>query len=974
MSKTTNKVINSILMCFFVLTISTSCSTGDDYQLKTVKGDPLNTHIYELDNGLKVYLTVNELEPRIQTAIAVRTGGKHDPPDDTGLSHYLEHLMFKGTDRFGTLDWEKEKGYLEKIDSLYEVHRSLTDEKEREAIYRIIDSVSYEASKYAIPNEYDRMMGSMGARGTNAFTGVEQTVYINDIPSNQIERWLTIEAERFRNPIFRLFHTELEVVYEEKNMSLDRDGSKANEALMRALYPHHTYGTQTILGSQEHLKDPSLKNIREYYYERYVPNNMAIIMSGDFDPKEVIRQINELFGHFEPGELEEYDWEDETPITEPIEVEVLGPDSEFIRLGFRFPGSGTKEADLLAITNKVLFNRTAGLIDLNLNQAQKVLGSNSSTYVKDDYSTHFFFGRPKQDQSLEEVRDLLLEQIELVKNGDFPEWLIEAAVNDLKLTEVRRIESNRGRFGMLLNSFIHDIPWEYVLETFDRYEQITKQDIVDFANEYYGNNYAVVYKRTGTDDSVVEVEKPHITPVVLNRDAKSDFYEDVMSMEAEPIEPVFIDYEKDIITKKLNDHIPVYYKENTVSDIFTLYYLFDMGSNHDRKLGMAINYLEYLGTGEFTPEQLRQKFYKTGCSFNVFSSDDQVYVYLTGLTDNMEQGLKLFESLLADAQPNEQALENLKRDVLRQRENRKLNKNVILWSGMYNYGIYGSHNPFTNILSEDELLAVTSKELIERIKNLNSYPHRVLYHGTHQPEVLAELLKEHHRYPERPMALPGEKVFPKLDSRRTQVFVVDYDMTQVEIMMLARTTQYEEEKIPVINMFNSYFGSGMSSIVFQELREAKGLAYSAFAGYTTPSRPDRSHFVRTYIATQNDKLPEALEGMNSLLNDMPHSANSFQASKETILERIRSARVTGTSVLFNYENARKMGRDHDIRKDIFNQVQYMTFDDLAQFQQEYVLDNKYNILVLGKTEDIDKEALGKYGRINYLTLEDIFGY
>ncbi len=973
MSKTINKIIKSTLFCFFAILISTSCERAD-YNLKTVSGDPLDTHIYELDNGLKVYLTVNELEPRIQTAVAVRAGGKHDPPNDTGLSHYLEHLMFKGTDRFGTLDWEKESYYLAKIDSLYEVHRSLTDDEERAAIYKIIDSVSYEASKYAIPNEYDRMMGSMGARGTNAFTGVEQTVYINDIPANQIERWLTVEAERFRSPIFRLFHTELEVVYEEKNMSLDRDASRASEALMAALYPHHTYGTQTILGSQEHLKDPSLRNIREYYNQKYVPNNMAIIMSGDFNPKEVIKKIDKHFGGFEPGEIDEFTWGEEETITEPVEVDVYGPDAEFVRLGFRLPGSGTEEADLLTITNRILFNRTAGLIDLNLNQAQKVLSGSSGTYIKDDYSSHFFYGRPKQDQSLEEVRDLLLGQIELVKDGDFPEWLIEATVNDLRFQQLRWYESNSGRFRMILNSFIHDMPWEYVLETFDRYEKITKQDIVDFVNEYYNDNYAVVYKRTGTAENIAKVDKPHITPVKLNRDEQSNFYTDILSMESDPIEPVFLDYEKDIITETLNEHIPVYYKENTVNDIFTLYYLFDMGTNHDRKLSLAINYLEYLGASDLTPEQVRQEFYKIGCSYNVFSSDDQVYVYLTGLADNMEQGLELFENLLADAQPNEQALENLKRDIMRQREDRKLNKNVILWSGMYNYGVYGSHNPFTNMLSEDELIQVTSDELIDRIHKLNSYPHRVLYYGTHDPADLTALLKEYHDYPEEPLSLPEEIEYTKLDSDHTQVFVVDYDMTQVELMMLTRSTEYNEDKIPIINMFNSYFGGGMSSIVFQELREAKGLAYAAWAGYTTPSRPDKSHFIRTYIATQNDKLPEAMEGMNSLLNEMPYSENAFEAAKETILERIRSARVTGTSVLFNYESARKMGRNHDIRRDVFEKVQDMTFADLEDFQQEFVKDNNYNILVLGKTEEIDVNTLQEYGKINYLTLEDIFGY
>ena len=318
-------------------------------------GDPTKTRIYTLDNGLKVYLSVNDEEPRIQTYIAVRVGGKNDPAQTTGLAHYFEHLMFKGTEQFGTTDYAAEKPMLDEIERLFEVYRVTTDEDERAAIYRTIDSISYEASKLAIPNEYDKLMSIIGASGTNAFTSTDMTVYVEDIPSNQIENWAMIEADRFKNPVLRLFHTELETIYEEKNMSLTQDSRKVYEAMNAALFPNHPYGKQTVLGTQEHLKNPSITNVKNYHKTYYVPNNMAICMAGDFDPDEVIRIIDKYFGDMQPNpDLPKLEFEPEKPITEPIVKDVYGLESESISIGWRLPASKDRSNDIAQMAGFIL--------------------------------------------------------------------------------------------------------------------------------------------------------------------------------------------------------------------------------------------------------------------------------------------------------------------------------------------------------------------------------------------------------------------------------------------------------------------------------------------------------------------------------------------------------------------------------------------------------------------------------------------
>lgn len=963
-----------VLILSMVLLVPALVFGQKKYTYESVPGDPMGVRIYTLDNGLKAYLTVYKDEPRIMTAIAVRTGSKNDPSDNTGLSHYLEHMMFKGTQHFGTRDYNQESVYLRQIDSLFEVYRVQTDITIRTKTYHIIDSLSGVAASWAIANEYDKMMGMIGAKGTNAFTSVEQTVYINDIPSNEIEAWLKIESERFTYPVFRIFHTELEAVYEEKNMSLDRDGDKLWESLYANLFQKHTYGTQTTIGTIEHLKNPSLLALRKYYQERYVPNNMAICMSGDFDPDAVIAQIDKTFGGLKRKEVLDYVPPQESPITQPIVKEVVGPDAENLMMAFRFSGASTRDADLLTITDMILSNAAAGLIDLNLNQGQKVLYAGTYADIMKDYSAHIFYAAPKEGQTMEEVKDLLLGQVELVKKGEFPDWLIPAIINDMKVSRIGMMESNNSRCFEMVDAFVMNQPWEDDVRHLDKLASITKQDVMEFASKNYGNNYVVVYKKTGEDKNLVKVVKPAITPVTVNREEQSTFVTQIREMDAPQIEPVFMDFDKDFQHLKLRDDMDVLYKENVENQLFQLYYVFNMGTANNKKIKLAVDYLNYLGTSKLTPAQVQEEFYKIGCKTGVYAGEDQVWVSLSGLAENMDAGLKLAEALLSDAQPNNDALSNLVSDMIKQRADDKLSKDVILWSAMYSYGMYGSLSPFTNILSAKELNALKADELISMIHSLNNYPHRVIYYGPAKPEVLTASLQQNHKVPAAFTPIPEATKFPQLETKANNIYVVDYDMKQVEIMMLSRDEQFNKSNTPLRKIFNEYFGGGMGSIVFQELRESKALAYSAYASYTSPNRPDRFHYIFSYIGTQNDKLPEALKGMTSLINDMPESEKSFQMAKEAVIAQIRTSRTTKSNIMFSYIYAEKMGLNYDLNKDIFAQVPTMTFADLKKFQEGHLKNKNFTILVLGKKKDLDITTLEKYGKIQYLKLEDIFGY
>ena len=939
-----------------------------------VENDPLNARIYTLENGLKVYLSSYDDAPRIQTSIAIKAGSKNDPSDATGLAHYLEHMLFKGTDKFGSLDYEKEKVLLDKIEDLYEQYRStdMSDLVNRDLVWQQIDSISGEAAKFCIANEYDKMLSGIGAKGTNAYTSNEKTVYINDIPSNQIEKWLKIEAERFRMPVFRLFHTELETVYEEKNRALDSDGSKMFEALMSGLFPNHQYGTQTTIGTINHLKNPSLKEIRKYYNKYYVPNNMAICMSGDFEYDQVIKLIDKYFGVFERKEDPLFEVYNEAEIQSPKITNIYGPEAERLYVGFRLNGIHSKDAMLLRMVDMVLSNTSAGLIDINLNQAQRLVGGGCFPYILNDYSIHGFYGSPNTGQTLEEVKDLLLSQLDEIKKGNFSEWILEAIISDLKLEQIKKYETNNGRTDEFVEAFTLNKSWKDYQSFLKELSKITKQDIIDFVNQNYDDNYVVVYKRLGEDPNAITVTKPQITPVSVNREAKSEFLSSVLEEDVNDIEPRFIDFTNDLQKDNIGN-VPLIYKQNKENERFQISYVLDMGTDHNKKLKLALDYLKFLGTSDMSSSQKLEEFYKLGCDLSVNTTSKSTKVTLTGLSSNFEASVKLLENILSNAVSDEIALKSLKSSYEKQKQDAKLNKQTILFTAMTNYARYGGKSSFTNKLSLQEIETISSQELLDIIHSLTKNEHRILYYGPDDLADVKKLISENHNT----LNLKAVKKI-NLNSERemnsNQIYVVDYDMKQAEIVMYAKGTSLDKAKYPIIKFHNEYFGGGMSSIVFQDLRESKALAYSVYSTYTIPKNMDDSHFQFSYIGTQTDKLSEAMEGMLGLLTQMPEAVSNFENAKEAVLQRIRTERITKQKVLDYYEASSKINIDYDQRRDLYENVNAFTMQDLRDFHNSHVKNDNYTYMVLGSVDELDMDLLKTYGEVSVLTLEEIFGY
>ena len=955
-------------------------SCGSKYHYETVEGDLLDTKIYTMDNGLKIYMTVNPDEPRIQTYIAVKVGAKNDPSETTGLAHYFEHLMFKGSQKFGTSSYEAEKPLLDQIEKEFEVYRTLTDDAERAAAYKVIDSLSYEASKYSIPNEYDKLMAAIGAQGTNAYTSYDQTVYVEDIPSNQIETWAKIQADRFENNVIRGFHTELETVYEEKNMSLTQDSRRVLEAMLAELFPSHPYGQQSVLGTQEHLKNPSITNIKNYHKEWYVPNNIAICVSGDFNPDEFVEIIEKYWSNFKPNEnLKKLEFPQEKPLTEPVKVVLEGQEAPFIYVAWRLPAAKSEDMPALTVLENILNNGKTGLIDVNINQAQKVLGgAGGGVQTFTDHSCFLLTGRPKQGQSLEEVQNLLLEQVELLKKGEFDESMIASVVNNYKRYRMQNLQNNSFRADQFVTSFIYEIPWTNMVAELDNMAKVTKEDVVAVANKYLNEGYVAIHKEQGKAPVTAAISKPKITPILTNRDKQSEYLQQIQAeaAAAQPIEPVFVDFSKDMQKGVAKSGMEVLYKKNTSNTLFELEFMIDFGTKDNKMISFATNYFDYLGTAQKTADEINKELYALACDAHVSAGNEKVYISVYGLSENMEAALAIIEDKIANVAGNDVVLANLKADVLRQRVNTKTNQRAC-YSMLTQYINYGKENPATYVLSNKEILALTSEELLAQIKGALAYNQTVTYYGPMEMEQVIETVNKYHNVPEQLSAYPHKNEFKLQQVTEPKVVIAPYNAKQIYMISYSNTGEtFDPAKSPIVNMYNEYFGGGMNSIVFQEMREARGLAYSANARYVVPSKAGDAYSFTSFIATQNDKMMDAVTAFDEIINQMPQSEAAFNIAKENIIANLRTSRILGSSVINYYLNLQKKGLDEDQNKLMFEKVQHFTLQDVVDFQQQVIKDRKYVIGILGTEKDLDMKALtpAKYGKVERVSLEDIFGY
>lgn len=961
-----------LLLIFSLSNLFAQNQESTRYSFESYPNDPLGIRKYVLKNGLTVFTSVNTSEPRIYTCIAIAAGSKHDPKENTGLAHYLEHLLFKGTDRFGTLYPEKEEVYLRQIEQLYEKYTQAIEPSVRKHYYHLIDSVSTIAARFAIPNEYDKLMQFIGAKGTNAYTSFDETVYINDIPSNQFEAWLKIEAERFRNPVFRLFHTELEAVYEEKNMSLDSDSDRLYETLMQSLFKNHTYGIQTTIGKAEHLKNPSLKAIRNYYNTYYVPNNMAICLAGNFNPDDVIGKIDMAFSSIKPVEIKELKFKSEKRDTLPEFLTIKGPEQEMVSIAWRLKKPDARQIKMIELISELMYNGTTGLIDRNVLNKQKILNGSAEAMNLKDYSVFILTGEPKKNQKLQDVSSVLLGQIDSLTQGKFTDEQIQAAILNIKTRRERMIENSASRAFDMVEVFIKDFTLKEIQKSDSLFGLLSKKDILQFMRENFSKDYVVVFKEK--DESFVnpKIEKPEITPVPLNRTDNSPFAEQIYKQQVENEKPKFIDFNKAVQKLNLNNLVEGYYVKNALNNLFKYQIIFEFGRIANPYLPVAMDLFQLSGTDKLSNQNIRESFYKIACDFNFVVGDYLTTLEVTGPEKSFERAIATLDYWIQHALPDKETINLFIESQLQQRANMLSNPDIIR-TALNSFALYGENNPFKRQITNKQLKSLNSNVLKEHISSLYNYPHAVSYYGAQDKTQVEKLISKNHKV-EVKLPLPPIELFKPVKHEKPKVYFADFNMVQANISWLAGGSGIDTSNFAIAALYNEYFGGGMSSIIFQEIRESKALAYSAYAYFRNPVFKEGYETSGAFIGTQADKLDSAISSMNRLLSEMPMSDNLFRTSKSATLSSIENDRLSPRNFTNTQLAFKRQGIEYDFRSSIYRNLKKLELKDIVLFHKTKSANTIYTLTVVGSSKNINKKDLTKYGDVEAVSIKNLLGF
>lgn len=942
---------------------------------QTAKRDPYEVRISRLSNGVNVYLSPNREKPQVVTMIGFPSGGQNDPDDKTGLAHYLEHLLFKGTSKLGTTDYQSEKVLLDKIEKLYQQHEKTTDPAKRREIYREIDQLSTAAAKYAAPNEFVRAIQSMGGSGTNAYTGLDRTVYLDTVPSNQLHKWMKLETERFRDPVFRGFHTELETVFEEYNMMQDRTSSKFWELVIANVYAGHP-AARPLIGTPEHLKNPSPERVMKFYRERYTPSDMYVILAGDFDPDQTLTQLEATLGTLpaapKPAKLDAVP----TPVKGETVREITQPDFAMALLVWRIDRPTRRDFDLAELIAKILSNGSAGLFDQHLQIPQKVPAAFASVGdIQGGILTLMAGALAPAGTKPEAVRELLDGEIAKLKTGDFPDWLPGAIIDHQRLSELKSLPDNHFRANRMLDAALTGRPWRDEISKLERMQSLTKQEIVDFARQHLGGDRFVFYRRTGPREPGAKLDKPEITPLAIRRDASSDFYREFTAIPAPELEPEFPDLKRDVRRDQLacrdpGRQIPLTAVANKRNELFNLTVVFDAGTDHDRLLAAAAPYAMLAGTRSMTAPEFNLALYKLSGSISLSAGRDEVYLNVSGLTKNMAPLLNLAHQLLTETRDNPDALKKMVETLKLARKMERERPQSILFSGLANYARYGADSPLMAEPSNAELDALKPQELIATLAKLPNYPCRIRYYGPLQPAELDRRLADELKLPALEKAPDTPHKFATLKRDKREVYLVNVPkLQQVQLLFFESKELFNPGNAALRQLFNEYFGGGMSSVIFQEIREAKSLAYSSYGSYTTPRLPEEPHTFQIFLSTQPDKVGDAIMAVEEL--GFPISPVSFEKSRETILQRLRAERWRDQALIGVAEEFRRKGLPDDFYAQNWTKLNAAKLEDLKQFYQDKVKTVPNLLLVVGDTSRIDRKALEKFGPITEFTLDQI---
>ncbi len=924
----------------------------------------------KLDNGLKVVMCENHSSPKAYGAVYVHAGSKNDPLEATGMAHYFEHIMFKGTDKIGTINWDAEKVYLDSIDIMYDKLHETTDAETRAAIQNKINQLSLASTEYAIPNEVDVILTKMGGEGLNAGTSYDQTMYYNSFPSNQIGKWMDVYAERFRYPVFRLFQSELETVYEEKNMYGDDPTNAFQEYLFKELFGEHPYG-RPIIGLTEHLKNPQTSKMREFFNTYYVANNMTLILVGDFNIEEIEPMVAEKFGSWRTGEIPA-----QPKFTLP---EFNGPTVKEVRMtpvkigALAWRGVKISDPDYLplSIACGIFSNGETGIMDKEMLDGNIMMAILMPLSLE-DYGANMILYVPKLiGQSHEKAEEIIFSCIKKLKNGEFSDDLFEALRTNILKVRMQHMEDISSLADLFIELERRDMTYEEYLAETERIKSITKEEIVAIANKYFTNDYLDIRSKMGFPDKD-KVDKPNWKPIeAKNTDAKSDFAKMIEAEEVPAVTPQVVEFGKDVEINKINDCFSMISTKNPYNDIFNLSIKYNYGTIDDPDLNRAITYFDMQGTDNMSFEELSLEFQKLGAYISINANQSNTIINIEGFEKDMDRILELCEDKLFNPTNDEKKKQIIYETQKMDEETTK--EDASQWAqAVRQYALFGEKSYYLTDTPIKQWKKRSGEELLNEVKTAFNYNGEVLFVGNINNQKVIEALEKHNLV--KKDAIKAEKKYRvEKDFSENQVFFAhNKKFRQSNIYMHVPSNMLNEKDKAVSLVFNKYFGTDMYSIVFQEIREFRSLGYTAYSYFTYDYLDRKPGSLFGFLGTQSDKTNEGIEIFHNLITDMPERMEKFNASKDALLLSRASDYIGFRDIPSSVSYWREMGYNKDPRQETTNIIKNTEFKDIFDFYERNIADRPVIIMMSGNKKQFDLKALEKYGTVNILKGKDIF--
>lgn len=933
--------------------------------------DPIHVTQYKLKNGLTVVLTENHDKPTVMGAVVVKAGGKNDPSDATGMAHYLEHMLFKGTRTLGTTNYTEEKMYLDKVDSLYEELGKTKDETIRLSIQKQINEQSKLAAQYAIPNEMDRMLSEIGGKNVNAFTSNDMTVYHNEFPSNKMEEWLSIYGHRFVDPVFRLFQSELETVYEEKNRSNESPFNYALEVFLKNFYKKHPYGTQSVIGETEHLKNPSLKKMYAYFNTYYVANNMILVLSGDFKTEEIKPMIEQYFGNWRTGEIPvfpEYKEED-FKAGESITIKAT-PVKVFAR-GYRTPKFGTYDALAIEMVTSILSNeQKSGLFDDIVNNGD-MMALEAIPFTMQDYGATIFMSVPKiLGQSFESANAILDKAIQRLITGDFSNELFEGAKNDWILSFDASLEDNTERAYMLAEVYGNKMEWYEYLNYAKAIKEITKEQLVEIAKKYFSKNYFTMYSEMGKIKPE-KLSKPAYDPVIPNNEVASQYYQEWSKVKSATAPKEIITLKDSIEFVQLANGVHVKKVKNPVNDIFELDFVWEVGFRERSDFELLTQFLNSATDDKNELSVFKNKLFALGTSISWELEEHSLKLSVSGLDKNLQTSLSWINQMLQKPIITSSQVKSIAKQVFvaRKLETSEMQTQSAI---LREYSMFEENSRYVLQPKVAAFKKTTPTSFIKLYEQLGQYQLHINYVGNISSEVLNPILENLHT--PHGAKTSTSYVYPFVENNNKVYFVNDTKGVQSHIVFYAPTATFDKNNAIYMKAFNDYFGYDMSSILFQEIREFRSLAYSTY-GFVREARDAKNKDVFvSYVGCQGDKSPEALDLLNSLIKDMPIKQERANSLISAVKNSIENSNPGFRDYISLYETSALRGYDDNYNLFLAKQLPNLTFDKMVDYYKTNVQNLPLRLSVVGNKTKFDLNILSKYGKVTTIKLKKIYSY